>query len=593
MTNLVKILQSLLGCLLLFWIGIPVAAEAYSCNEDGETRIWISPFNPEPDEQIKIMAVSTDGPVSELTLVDSQGGRRKLLRSRRRGGPPWSRTGTLPGLDKGYYQVLASRNGRLAACRPLVIGERGVRPELRDWDRATEAFYSAWIEALFAAPPKAFLSFPSLAPVIGSSERNFLHNYFGLDEDQGLPLTPDCGDLPYTLRAYFAWKLGLPFAFRDCDRGSASVPPHCGAAIIKTDFTNGIRSQAGFRKVDRHLVNTVHSGSARTALDDDATDFYPIALSRETLWPGTVFADPYGHILILVEWMPQVGGNPGLLWAVDAQPDNTVTRKRFWEGNFLFDNFVIAGQGFKAFRPLIRTKGGGWRPLSNAELLDDHAFAPFSLEQARLSSDAFYARLAALINPKDLDPKQVYETTLSALVEQLETRVTAVDNGEAYFHSKPGSVIAMPSGAAIFQTVGPWEDYSTPSRDMRLIIAMNALNDVSENVVRHPELFATNGRSPAEVKAEIAQYHARRIKERSIRYRRSDGSTWRLTVAEILARQPALEMAYNPNDCVEIRWGAKPGTEEYSTCRRHAPTDQYAKMLRYRIWFREARRPAG
>jgi hypothetical protein len=149
----------------------------------------------------------------------------------------------------------------------------------------------------------------------------------------------------------------------------------------------------------------------------------------------------------------------------------------------------------------------------------------------------------------------------------------------------------MPSGAAIFQTIGPWEDYSTPSRDMRLIIAINVLNDLPEKIVRHPELFLMNGISPEEAKTGIEQHHARRIQERSIRYTRSDGSQWELSVAEVLERKPTYEMTYNPNDCVEMRWGAKLGTEEYSTCRRHAPAEQHKKMEQYRAWFREARRP--
>jgi len=110
-------------------------------------------------------------------------------------------------------------------------------------------------------------------------------------------------------------------------------------------------------------------------------------------------------------------------------------------------------------------------------------------------------------------------------------------------------------------------------------------------IERHPELFVLNGRSPEEARAEIEQYHTKRIQERSIRYTRTDGSPWELSVAEVLARKPSYEMTYNPNDCAEIRWGAKPETEEYSTCRRHAPAAQHAKMEQYRIWFREARRP--
>jgi len=578
-----------LACLLA-WAGISVAlAEDFSCEENGETHIWISPLNPKADEQVRIMAVSTDGPVSELALIDEQG-RRMPLQSRSRGGPPWSLAATLEALNENY-RVVADRDGKLTACHPLTIGGSGMPEKPKAWGLATEAFYSAWIEALFAAPTEENLSFPSLTPVLNNTERNFLHNHLGLNEDKGLPLTPDCADLPYTLRAYFAWKVGLPVAFRACNRGSANTPPHCGAPTVKTEFTQGISSQASFKNVNRQLADAVHSGTARTGLEDESTDLYPIPLSRETLWPGTVYADPYGHVLVLVEWVPQTESRPGSLLAVDAQPDNSVARKRFWEGTFLFANVTSAGPGFKAFRPLAHTASGGFRVLSNDELFGNPSLAPFSLEQDRLSPDDFYAKLAKLANPRGLEPEQAYEATLDALVEQIETRVNSVDNGEAYFRKSPGSIIPMPSGAAIFQTIGPWEDYSTPSRDMRLIIAINILNGFPEKIVRHPELFVMNGRSPEEAKAEIDDYHAKRIQERSIRYTRTDGSPWELSMAEILARKPAYEMTYNPNDCVEVRWGAKPGTEEYSTCRRHAPEEQSAKMEQYRIWFRETRRP--
>jgi hypothetical protein len=117
------------------------------------------------------------------------------------------------------------------------------------------------------------------------------------------------------------------------------------------------------------------------------------------------------------------------------------------------------------------------------------------------------------------------------------------------------------------------------------------LTDLPEKIMRHPDLFVMNGRSPEQAKAWIEQRHARRIQERSIFYTRTNGSQWELSIAEVLAREPLYEMAYNPNDCAEMRWGAKPGTEEYSTCRRHAPAEQHTKMERYRGWFREARRP--
>ena len=36
-------------------------------------------------------------------------------------------------------------------------------------------------------------------------------------------LRPDCADLPYFLRAYFAFKMGLPFGFSKCTRGGGGT----------------------------------------------------------------------------------------------------------------------------------------------------------------------------------------------------------------------------------------------------------------------------------------------------------------------------------------------------------------------------------
>ncbi len=583
---------SILSGLLALSAASAAIAETDACEDTGETHIWISPLNPKAYAAMKIMAVATDGAISDMAVVDGQG-RRTPLQSNPRGGPPWSLSAGLDGLAEGEYRVEARRGGNLLACHWVNVGSRnGQERPARGWNLATEAFYAAWIEELFGAPVEENLSFPSLEPVLRDPERNFLYNHLGLNEDRNLPSTPDCADLPYTLRAYFAWKVGLPVGFRTCGRGSANSPPHCGPASVKTEFSNGNQSQASFRNVYGQLTNAVHSGSARTGLDDDATDLYPVPLSRQTLWPGTVYADPYGHVLVLAQWVPQTSSRPGMLLAVDAQPDNSVTRKRFWEGTFLFADVASAGPGFKAFRPLVRSASGGLRTFSNGELVDNPGYAPFSLDQEQMSPDDFYASMDKLINPKGLAPRQAYDTTLDALEEQVQTRVTSVENGEAYFRKNPGGVIPMPSAAGIFEAIGPWEDYSTPSRDMRLIIAINVLNGLPGKLVRHPELFVMNGASPQALKAGIEQYHARRIEERKIRYTRSDGSPWELSLADVLGRKHAFEMAYNPNDCAEMRWGAKPGTEEYSTCHRHAPESQHAKMEQYRPWFRDARRPA-
>ncbi len=99
------------------------------------------------------------------------------------------------------------------------------------------------------------------------------------------------------------------------------------------------------------------------------------------------------------------------------------------------------------------------------------------------------------------------------------------------------------------------------------------------------------GRTPKDIEAALAASLQRELGRRSVTYTRSDRSLFELTLAEVLARSPAFETTYNPNDCAESRWAAPPGSEEASTCRAHAPADQAARMETYRPWFHERRRP--
>ncbi len=111
------------------------------------------------------------------------------------------------------------------------------------------------------------------------------------------------------------------------------------------------------------IANAVHSGNGRTAADDNDTDYYPVPLSEKTLRPGTIYADPYGHVLVLVKRVPQSGDGAGVFLAVDGQPDGTVARKRFWRGNFLFaQDPALGSPGFKRFRPIVRDKNGSLAP---------------------------------------------------------------------------------------------------------------------------------------------------------------------------------------------------------------------------------------
>ena len=289
---------------------------------------------------------------------------------------------------------------------------------------------------------------------------------------------------------------------------------------------------------------------------------------------------------------PQTEGAAGVFLAVDAQPDGTVARKRFWRGNFLFaDNPALGSPGFKRFRPIVSDKNGTLRRLTNDEIAKNPDYGDFSLDQSKLAIEAFYDRMDDVMSPAPLDPIRAMKEAITSLEEQVNARVTSVENGRKFQNSGKGDA-SMPDGASIFETTGAWEDFATPSRDLRLLIAIDVVRLFPERVARRPDRYAMpKDKSVADVKAELGGVLASELSARKFSYTRSDGSSWTLSLKDVVDRIGTLEMAYNLNDCAELRWGAPEKSEEAGTCKRRAPGAQRAKMSEYRAWFHERRRP--
>ena len=362
----------------------------------------------------------------------------------------------------------------------------------------------------------------------------------------------------------------------------APPPPAPPAPAKKPNFGEYLRA----------VGDVVHTGSVRVSANDDNTDFYTVPLTQAALRPGTVYADPYGHVLMLVRRVPEANGKPGVFLAVDAEPDGSITRKRFWRGNFLFVHEPALGSpGFKHFRPIVREASGALRRLTNAEIAKNADYGDFSLEQSQISAEQFYDKMDDVMSPEPLDPKSAMEDAIASLDEQVKTRVTSIENGRKWQGSGRGEA-TMPDGPAIFETNGAWEDFSTPARDFRLLIAIDVVRGFPDRVVRRAERYAIPfGNSVAQVKADLQNVLASDLAARKFTYTRSDGSAWTLSLEDVIDRMTDFEMAYNPNDCVELRWGAAEGSDEAATCKRHAPAAQRAKMANYRNWFRDRHWP--
>jgi hypothetical protein len=614
------------------------APPAPACGDPGDTLVFVAPEHPVRGQLLRVVAVTDH--IVDAHLELSPPARSKaapVTVAQREGGPPYFWVASVDAPAAGKWHATLSRD---EACGGAPIADKDVRvspftvkppPTPRTslwytralWSPSYENLYSAWIEHMFDAPLDEQPTWNALHEVLRDRERNFLFDYDGAAEDeQNVVIRPDCADLPYFLRAYFSFKLGLPFAWSIC-RGrppsctdfatqhdpfpapdaDTSTPAQASAAALQPPalpaWADPDRPDSGPWEVNikrlgeffrTTLADATMSGAGRTPADDETSDYYPVKLSVETLRPGTIFADPYGHVLVVAKRIPQTPARGGMLLAVDGQPDGTVARKRFWRGNFLFTiDPALGAAGFKRFRPVVpdpQDPVAGYRHLHNAELPDYSA-----TDQYDAGVDGFYDKVEDVLSPAPLDPTQALLETIDALEEQVKTRAHSVDNGRKFLASgKPPA--EMPDGADVFETTGAWEDFSTPSRDLRLIIAIDVARALPARVVRRAGRYRMPaGLTPDRVRAELEARLAKELEERTFEYVRTDGSTWKLSLQDVVDRQAALEMAYNPNDCVEVRWGAPPGSDEASTCRAHAPAAQTAKMAEIRRWFHERKRP--
>ncbi|MCL2716746.1 MAG: hypothetical protein FWD68_19850 [Alphaproteobacteria bacterium] len=624
---------------------LPAQAAPGAC-ADVEVSVLPSPATPWTGAPLRVMLVSEKALAGNMALIAPDG--TVVNSPERRDGIPSSWFAEVPHPAAGTWKARLTLDSPIGDCttitRDITVGTHASPVPVpsgrfwqahKSWNRQNEALFSAWIAKLFDAPPDQDLSWKVWQEVLRDRSRNFLFNHLGRGEDDGKAgLRPDCADFVYFLRAYFASKVGLPFGYSNCSRGAGGKPPKCyqwfdmehpsqtrpgPPATDPTDIADNVAPQPRFaflpgqqppppetppaparRKAPttfneflRDVGDVVHSGSARVPASEDSSDFYSVALTEEALRPGTVYADPYGHVLMLVHRVPPVDGKPGVFLAVDAEPDGSITRKRFWRGNFLFTHDPSLGTpGFKHFRPVVRDRAGALRRMTNAEIKSHPQYGDLSLEQTQMSAEQFYDRMDDVMSPDPVDPVKAMTDAIASLNEQVNTRVTSIETGRRYQQKQPG-VITMPVGPTIFGTSGAWEDYSTPARDFRLLIAIDVVRGFPERVKRRVQRYAMpDNRSVDEVTAELRTVLESELASRKITYTRSDGSPWTLTLKEILDRAALFEMAYNPNDCAEARWGAADDSEEAATCKHRAPPAQRAKMSSdYRIWFHERRWP--
>ncbi len=212
------------------------------CADPGDIMVFASPEHPYGNAPLRVIAVTSHPVAAELNVSQSDG--TEVTSHERHGATPYYWLLSVDAPREGTWRAQLRRTGTCGTeplqarevhvehgpAGPTWVPPSALWSSRAEWSPSFENLYSAWVEHLFDAPTDSQPSWTALREVLRDPTRNFLFGHLSPHEDDGgFGAAPDCADLPYVLRAYFAYKLGLPFGWSHCSRGEGGAPPHCSA----------------------------------------------------------------------------------------------------------------------------------------------------------------------------------------------------------------------------------------------------------------------------------------------------------------------------------------------------------------------------
>ena len=233
------------------------------------------------------------------------------------------------------------------------------------WDESDEAGYSEFVQRIGRSKCS------SLEMCLQSDA-----NPYRSDADP--ELRGDCADMAYILRAYYAWKNGLPFSFqnamrtadgsRDDLRYSKEGNIVAGRRSIRNHTSN---AHTFLKSIGGQVSTAMFRTHPETGGGRSHDDFYPVEITREAVRPGVIAYDIYGHVGIVYEVLED-----GRVLIIASHPDQSVTRSTYGP-NFMRSKPEL-GAGLKAWRPISvegakvnkdgSLEGGKLHAASNEEL---------------------------------------------------------------------------------------------------------------------------------------------------------------------------------------------------------------------------------
>ncbi|MGN6515001.1 MAG: hypothetical protein ACTHLR_04075 [Rhizomicrobium sp.] len=394
----------------------------------------------------------------------------------------------------------------------------------------------------------------------------------------------DCAKLPYLLRAYYAWKNGLPFSFVNGvsgEGGDLRFTKTANRATSRHDMIdrgNGINGPEEIRA----MLSTVFSGTYRTDAKEShgvLSDFYSPALQPGSIHPGTIVYDVNGHVGIVYK----VDAD-GRVYYMDAHPDFTISRSVY--GAQFGRSPARLGGGFKNWRPLKLVGAhrdaaghllGGHMAFAENDQIPDYSLVQYvgtapnpsgDVNKARYSYNGIklgfyeYARVAISGGKMDYNPIYELRETMQTMCNDLNDRAQFVNQATSDGISVKPHPSRLPENIYGSDNV-EWETYSTPSRDARLRAAAEQFyKDMKEMIGlwidRAPRIVYDG----SFLKQDLLAAYDEKSNACKITYIASDKRPVTMNYDDMMHRLYA--MSFDPYNCIELRWGAQ--GDERASC---------------------------
>lgn len=411
--------------------------------------------------------------------------------------------------------------------------------------------------------------------------RDALNPYRRTDQ-RFLDVDVDCAKWPYLLRAYYAWKNGLPFSYVDGLSGEGGdlrftkTANHATSRHDIVDRGGGIEAPGAIRR----MLDTVYSGTYRTDASERRgvpSDFYSPALKPGIIRPGALIYDINGHVAIVYK----VDGD-GRIFYMDAHPDFTITRSVY--GAQFGQSPARLGGGLKNWRPFrligAHRDDGGYLIGGHMAFAANDEIADFSLVQyagtePNPSNDVktarfvyngaelgFYEYVRVAVSGGKMTFNPIYElkATMKTLCNDLNDRAQYVDldiKDGISTKNHPGQLPDNIYGSDDTE----WEDYSTPSRDARIKTAFAQFyKDLSEMIdlwIRRDPRIVYDGLF---LQKDLREAYAAQSAACTITYLSTAKTPVSMTFDDMMHR--LFRMSFDPYHCIELRWGAEDAERE-------------------------------